>query len=65
MGKKGANNVSSLVMKTLRVMNVVRDDLVGGELNIVFDNCSVRIKQHSDTAGCMADSNEVFHISQR
>jgi hypothetical protein len=40
VGKKGANNVSSLIMKTLRKQNLLRKDSVGGELIIIFDNCS-------------------------
>jgi hypothetical protein len=39
VGKKGANNVASLIAKTLRGLNLLREDSVGGELNIVFDNC--------------------------
>ena len=39
VGKKGANNVASLVVKTLRQLNILRKDSVGGELNIIFDNC--------------------------
>ena len=40
VASKGANNVSSLIIKTLRMMGIMRDDDMGGELNIVFDNCS-------------------------
>ncbi len=43
VGKKGANNVSSLIMKTLRGLNLLREDSVGGELNIV--GCRDRIPQ--------------------
>ena len=32
VGKKGANNVASLIIKTLRHLNILREDLVGGEL---------------------------------
>ncbi len=39
VGKKGANNVASLIIKTLQQLNILRDDSVGGELNIIFDNC--------------------------
>ena len=31
VGKKGANNVSSLIIKTLRQLNLLRDDSAGGE----------------------------------
>ena len=47
VGKKGANNVSSLILKTLRLLNLLREDSVGGELNIVFDNCSGQNKNNT------------------
>ena len=34
VGKKGANNVASLIMKTLRDLNLLRSDVQGGELNM-------------------------------
>jgi hypothetical protein len=37
---KGANNVASLIMKTFQKLNILCKDSVGGELNIIFDNCS-------------------------
>jgi hypothetical protein len=40
VGKKGVNNVASLIEKKLRQLNFLREDSVGGELNIIFDNCS-------------------------
>ncbi len=39
VGRKGANNVASLIMKTLRHLSILCDDEHGSELNIVFDNC--------------------------
>jgi hypothetical protein len=39
VAKKGATNVTSLIVKTLRHMNVLQDNSVGGELNIICDNC--------------------------
>jgi hypothetical protein len=39
IGKKGANNVASLIVETLRKLNLLRENSVGGELNIIFDNC--------------------------
>ena len=39
VGKKGANNVASLIIKTLRQLNILRDDSVGSELNVILDNC--------------------------
>jgi hypothetical protein len=47
IGKKGANNVASLIMKTLQKLNLLREDSVGGELNITFDNCSGRNKNNT------------------
>ena len=47
VGKKGANNVSSLIIKTLRQLNLLREDSVGGELNIIFDNCSGQNKNNT------------------
>jgi hypothetical protein len=47
VGKKGANNVASLIMKTLRELQLLRDDAVGGELNIIFDNCSGQNKNNT------------------
>jgi hypothetical protein len=35
VGKKGANNVALLMVK-----NLLREDSAGGELNVIFDNCS-------------------------
>ena len=39
VARKGATNVTSLIMKTLRHLNIIQSDSVGGELNIIFDNC--------------------------
>ena len=47
VGKKGANNVASLVVKTLQHLNLLREDSVGGELNIIFDNCSGQNKNNT------------------
>ena len=47
VGKKGANNVSSLIMKTLIDLNLLRNDEIGGELNIIFDNCSGQNKNNT------------------
>ena len=40
IAKKGANNVVLLIVKTLRQLNLLRDDSAGSEMNIFFDNCS-------------------------
>jgi len=47
VGKKGANNVSSLIVKTLRQLNLLLDDSAGGELNVIFDNCSGQNKNNT------------------
>jgi hypothetical protein len=47
VGKKGATNVASLIMKTLRELQLLREDAVGGELNIIFDNCSGQNKNNT------------------
>ena len=47
VGKKGANNVASLLMKTMKTMGILREDMVGGELTIVFDNCSGQNKNNT------------------
>ena len=47
VGKKGANNVASLVVKTLTQLNLLREDSAGGELNIIFDNCSGQNKNNT------------------
>ena len=47
VGKKGANNVCSLLMKTLTDNGVINEDVIGGELNVVFDNCSGQNKNNT------------------
>ena len=37
IGKKGDTNVASIIVKTLRDMNILRQGNPGGELNIIFD----------------------------
>ncbi len=62
-GKKGANNVALLIMKTLQKLNLLCKDSVGGELNINFDNCSGQNKNNTVSklpAWLIADSNGVF-----
>ena len=39
VGKKGSNNVASLIMKTLHHINLLWEDEMGRELTIVFYNC--------------------------
>jgi hypothetical protein len=38
-GQKGGNNVASLIMKTLKHINILNEDEAGRELSIVMDNC--------------------------
>jgi hypothetical protein len=38
-GKKGSNNVASLIMKTLKHMGILDETKIGGHLVIIFDNC--------------------------
>jgi hypothetical protein len=47
VGKKGANNVALLIMKTLQKLNLLCKDSVGGKLNIIFDNCSSQKKNNT------------------
>ena len=47
VAKKGANNVASLIVKTLRQLNLLRDNSMGKELNIIFDNCSGQNKNNT------------------
>jgi len=47
IGKKGANNVCSLIVKTLQYLNIMREGNIGGELNIIFDNCSGQNKNNT------------------
>ncbi len=47
ISKKGANNVASLIMKLLHKLNLLREDSVGGKLNIIFDNCSGKNKNNT------------------
>ena len=47
VAKKGATNVTSLIVKTLRHLNVLQEDSIGGELNIIFDNCGGQNKNNT------------------
>ena len=47
VGKKGASNVASLIVNTLFALNLLREEEVGGELNIIFDNCSGQNKNNT------------------
>jgi hypothetical protein len=45
--KKGANSVASLVMQMMQEQNWLHDNKMGGELNIIFDNCSGQDKNNT------------------
>ena len=47
IGKKATNNVASLIMKTLRGLNLLKKDTIGRELNIIFDNCCGQNKNNT------------------
>ena len=47
IGRKGANNVASLIVKTLMLKGLLRENDCGGELNNVFDNCSGQNKNNT------------------
>jgi hypothetical protein len=47
IGKKGGTNVASLIVKTLRDMNILRKGNPVGELNIIFDNCRGQNKNNT------------------
>jgi hypothetical protein len=47
ISKKGENNVALLIMKTLQKLDILCKDSVGGELNIIFDNCSGQNKNNT------------------
>jgi len=44
IGKKGGTNVASLIVRTLQDMNILREGNPGGELNIIFNNCTGQTK---------------------
>ncbi len=47
VGKKGADNVASLIVKTLTSANILREDERGKKLTIVFDNCTGQNKNNT------------------
>ena len=47
IGKKGGTNVASLLVDTLRQMNVLRENDPAAELNIFMDNCSGQNKNNT------------------
>ena len=48
VGKKGANNVCSLIWRTLKIKGLLKPGgETGGELNIIFDNCTGQNKNNT------------------
>jgi hypothetical protein len=45
-GKKGGNNVSSLLLKALPLLNFMQEGNQGKKLNVVFDNCGGQNKNN-------------------
>ena len=46
VASKGGNNVASLLIHTLKQLNIMREGEIGGELNVAFDNCSGQNKNN-------------------
>ena len=38
VGGKGDNNIASLIIKTLKLLGLLDESCIRGELNIIFDN---------------------------
>ena len=47
VSKRDANNITSLIVKTLNDRILLRENDVGGELNLVFDNCTGQNKNNT------------------
>jgi hypothetical protein len=70
IGKKGANNVAPLIMKTLQKLSLLCEDSVGNELNIIFDNCSSQNKNNTVlklpawlmAMGCFKEIHYIFLV---
>ena len=60
VGKKGSNNVASLIMKALLHINLLQEDDMGRELTIAFDNCQGRIKQYNSQDDDIYCGNGLF-----
>ena len=46
--KKGSNDVTSVVVKTLKDRNPLWENGIGRELNLLFDNCTGKNKNNTD-----------------
>ena len=46
-GKKGANNVASLIIKMLKLLELLDKSCARGELSIIFDNCTGQKKNNT------------------
>ncbi len=47
VGKKGANNVASLIIKMLKLLELLDKSCARGELSIIFDNCTGQKKNNT------------------
>ena len=47
IGRKGSNNMTSLIDKTLLHMETLRKNEAGGELTIIFNNCQGQNKNNT------------------
>ncbi len=45
--RKGANNVCSLILKTMKMNSMIQEGVCGAKLNVVFDNCSGQNKNNT------------------
>ncbi len=70
VASKRANNVVSLILKTSTDANIICENVKGGELNILFDNCSgqnknntfLRLAPYMVELGCFKSINFVFLV---
>ena len=46
IASKCGNNVASLLILVLKQLNIMREGEIGGELNVIFDNCSSQNKNN-------------------
>ena len=54
VGKKGGDNVASLILKTLKDLNLLREGDPGGVLNIIFNNCTGQNKNNTGRLHCLS-----------
>ena len=69
-GQKGGNNVASLILKTLKHIDILKEDQAGRELSIVMDNCGgqnknrmvLRLALYLVEAGYFEIANLIFLV---